>query len=225
MEKLKSVVTTSPRLYMKIITSADVNRLAELYVHDSYNEFDSIKEAFDEKKIMNKDKLRGIIKERIADYDKIKISRKHKFSRVLLYTKNSHEAVGMVGFDSMDIRYVNPLTKDAKQYDISKGAIVIIYKIHPFHCRKGYATEGVGTMLKWFFDNTDNKQIIANIFMGNIGSQKVARNLGFRPIYQYQFSIPDFAEYERNPQYDAECYALKKQHLIIDNSRFSNQII
>ena len=213
MEKLKSVITTSERLYIKAVTERDLYRLSDLYLYDSYDEFDSVKLAFNSDKTIDKSKLHRIIMDRMEDYKKIKLSDKHKASRYLLYKKDTHECVGMIGFDRMDVptKEMNPVIDNAFSYDTSRSAIVLIYKIHPFHCRKGYATEGVGSMLEWFFRNISHREIIAKIFKTNLASQRVVQKLGFKKIYEYSFDW-DIAD-EKLP-YNALCFGLKKNHLI-----------
>jgi hypothetical protein len=207
MEKLRNILTMSERLYTKVIRDEDWNNLMQLYIHDSYDDFDSIRTAFNKDGRINERRLKDIIKSRIDGYKTIKLSSKNKFSRVLVYKKDTDECVGMVGFDTMDVENLaTPLPGNVNQYDVSKNAIVLIYKIHPFHCNKGYATEVIKSMLQWFFEKLTHKQILANIYKTNYPSIRVVEKLGFEKLYEYQCNT--------NGSYNADCFGLKKENLI-----------
>ncbi len=183
----QNIITKSDRMYTKVIKNFHLEKLASLYVNDKLSTFDSIKNAFDGDQ-MNKKKLLEILRNRIEYYEMIKLSKQKPFSRFLVFEQETDQCIGLVGFDFMNIEdRLYPTSKNSKKYDTSSKATLLSYKIHPWHCNKGYGTEIVKEMLKWFFKNFTKTQVLAHLYKENYASHKLLEKIGFDKIYEVKY--------------------------------------
>lgn len=86
-------------------------------------------------------------------------------NRLLLELKGENKVIGIVSH-----------WKDTDRYVPTQA---LIYQLHPGYQRKGYATEAVGEAIRYLFEETDTKLIIANAYVQNAASQALLRKLGF----------------------------------------------
>jgi predicted acetyltransferase len=184
---MSNIITKSKRLYAKVIKNHDLQTLSSLYIHDDISTFDAIKDAFDDNKI-NKQKLIEILQYRIHYYKDVKLSKRKPFSRFLIFDKDTDQCVGIFGFDRMNIEdKIYRTSKNAQKYTLSRKSILISYKIHPHHCNKGFGTEIVTQMIKWFFKNFTHTKILAHLYKNNIPSQRLLEKVGFEKIYEVKY--------------------------------------
>ena len=183
----QNIIVKSDRLYAKVIKNSNLKTLASLYMHDEFSMFDSIKDAFDDDQI-NEKKVLEILKYRIEYYDSVKLSKQKPFSRFLIFEKETDQCIGLVGFDFMNIEdQLYPTSKNSKKYDTSAKSILLSYKIHPWHCNKGYGTEIVTAMLKWFFANFTHTQVLAHLYKNNYASRRLLEKIDFEKIYEVKY--------------------------------------
>ncbi len=86
-------------------------------------------------------------------------------NRLLLELKGEGKVIGVVSFWEDDRRHV-----PAKE---------LVYQLHPDYQRKGYATEAVGAVIRYLFEETDTLLIVADAVAQNAASQALLRKLGF----------------------------------------------
>ncbi len=78
------------------------------------------------------------------------------------------------------------------------GVTEIGYGILPKFCGNGYATEAVGTVVKWALNQPEIKSVIAETDIENIASQKVLKKIGFKATGQIGEEGPIFAIKSKN---------------------------
>jgi [ribosomal protein S5]-alanine N-acetyltransferase len=64
----------------------------------------------------------------------------------------------------------------------AEGQVVMGYSVSTDYRRQGYATEAVGGLLRWAFEDVRVKRIVADTFPDLVGSIGVLRNNGFAEI-------------------------------------------
>ncbi len=86
-------------------------------------------------------------------------------NRLMLELKGQNKVIGFVSHWKDDRRLVP--TQD------------LVYQLHPDYQRRGYATEAVGAVIRYLFEETDTQLITAEAFTQNAASQALLRKLGF----------------------------------------------
>lgn len=86
-------------------------------------------------------------------------------NRLMLEMKEGGRVIGVLSFWEDDDRQVPVRT--------------LVYQLHPDYQRQGYATEAVGELIRYLFEETDTQLITAQTKPQNAGSQALLRKLGF----------------------------------------------
>lgn len=86
-------------------------------------------------------------------------------NRIMLELKGEGKVIGTIIFGESSLRRV-------PNQDLA-------YQLHPDYQRKGYATEALRELIRYFFEETDVQMITANAVTQNTASQSLLRKLGF----------------------------------------------